>query len=339
MIIQFILLFIFVFFLTIQRIAQKKNSTKFILFIICVYSILFVGFRDGEKVWDYSVYQDMYDNNDILVEPTFLAIRYFCKEILNSNIILLMFIYALLAISTKFIAIYKYSTSIFLSLLIWFGNLFFIQDFTQIRAAVSISIFLLSIDSLYKHKKEFFLYCFIALLFHTSSLLMIPLWFLSSKTIKVKKWIFFVGITYGLALFKIDLISLFSMIPIDRVQERFISYRMARVSPANVFSILQIGKIILWGILLFKSSVLEHKNKYAILLIKILGISIISLPLFAIDDAIATRVKEFYSSVEILLFPMLIYIIKPVYTAKCIIYFYAFISIFWRLIVQKLIIY
>lgn len=339
MILQFILAFIFVFFLSIQRVAQKKNSTRIVLFFLCLYIILFVGLRDGDKVWDYSVYQDMYDKKDILVEPTFLAIRYLCKQVLNGTIVLLMIIYAMIAISLKFIAIYKYSTSFFLSILIWLGNLFFIQDFTQIRAAVSISIFLLSIDSLYNHKKEYFLYFFIALLFHTSSLLMLPLWFLSSKTIQVKRWICLVVITYGLALFKIDFISLFSMIPIERVQERFISYKMARISSANVFSILQLGKIILWGVLLIKYRNLSIKNKYAILLIKILGVSIISLPLFAIDDAIATRIKEFYSVVEIILFPMLVFVIKPIYTAKSIIYFYAFISIIWRLVVQKLIIY
>lgn len=341
MIIQLLCIFIIICILCLNKWPKKQRSSLFLFWILCPVLILFTGLRDGAKVTDYESYQILFDmGGGEFGELTFILLIHIVKTVLQGDIVTLMFIYAILTIPLKFLSIIRYSEFIFFSLLIWIGNLYLQQDFTQIRAAAATSIFLFSLKSLHEHKKKYWLYVIIAYLFHASSLLMIPLWFLSVNTIKKKYWVSLLVLSYSMALCKIDIITLFGLFPLEIVQSKYIMYKELQEHgnySVNIFSILQIYKIIIWGILLWKYEIIFQHNKYAILLLKITAFSLSSLSMLSLNIAASLRIMEYYGIVEIILFPMLIYIIKPTFIVKTILILFSAIIIYMRIFVMELI--
>lgn len=200
------------------------------------------------------------------------------------------------------------------------------QDFTQVRASVATGIFLFSLNSLYNHNRKYWVYVIVACLFHISSLLMIPLWLISPYKIKKQMWIGLLIISYIMALYKIDFIDLIGLIPIEHIQSKFEMYKSFQEFgdySANIFSLLHLSRIILWGLLLWKSDLIFLKNRYVYLLLKIMALSLVALPLFSLNIAAALRIMEYYGIVEIILFPMLLYTIKPTFVSKVILVCFA----------------
>lgn len=341
MIIQLLCIFIIICILCLNKWPKKQRSSLFLFWILCPVLILFTGLRDGAKVTDYESYQILFDmGGGEFGELTFILLIHIVKTVLQGDIVTLMFIYAILTIPLKFFSIIRYSEFIFFSLLIWIGNLYLQQDFTQIRAAAATSIFLFSLKSLHEHKKKYWLYTIIACMFHYSSLLMIPLWLLSVDTIKKKIWIGSIIAAYIIALCKIDLVYIIGLLPIEAVQSKYTMYKEIQEYgnySANIFSVLQIVKIIIWSILLWKSNIIYSNNKYAILLLKITAISLISLPMLSLNIAAALRIMEYYSIVEIILFPMLLYVIYPKWITKTILISFSAIILYIRIFIWELI--
>lgn len=341
MITQILCIFIIICILCLNTSSNTQRISLLFFWILCPVIIFFTAFRDGTKVTDYDSYQLLFDmGGGDFGELTFVLLIHLIKTVLHGDIVTLMLIYALFTIPLKFFSILRYSEFIFFSLLIWIGNLYLQQDFTQIRAAAATSIFLLSLKSLYDHKNNYWLYTIIACMFHFSSLLMIPLWFLSVNTIKKKTWIGFIIIAYIMALCKIDIIYILGLLPIEAVQSKYAMYKNIQEHgdyTANIFSILQISKIIIWSILLWKLDIIYSHNKYAILLLKITTISLASLPMLSLNIAASLRIMEYYGIVEIILFPMLLYVIRPNWITKIILIFFSAIILYMRIFVWELI--
>ena len=123
--------------------SYKNRQIQTIYWAFCVLAIFFIGFR-GAIDNDYAAYTAMFSDNSILVEPAFLLIRFLIRDICGGGITGLMFVYAIISVTIKFVAIKRYSEFIFPSLIIWIGNLMILQDMTQIRAAAACGILLLS---------------------------------------------------------------------------------------------------------------------------------------------------------------------------------------------------
>lgn len=340
MIITILCIFVIIILLCFANFS-KNSKTSFVFFWIqCLILIAFTGLRDGTRVTDYEAYTILFETGGEYIEPTFLFLRYITRDLLHGDIVVFMCLYALLAIPLKFWAIQSYSEFIFVSLLIWIGNLYLQQDFTQVRASVATGIFLLSLDCLYNHNRRYWIYVILACFFHISSLLMIPLWFISSYAISKYVWINLLVISYILAICKIDLIGLIGLIPIEHIQSKFEMYKSFQEYgdySVNIFSMLHLSKIILWGLLLWKSDVIVCKNKYIFLLLKIMALSLISLTLFSLNIAAALRIMEYYGVVEIILLPMLLYAIKPIVISKIILIGFASLAIYMRIYIMELI--
>lgn len=320
---------------------SNNSKTSLALFgTLCLILIAFTGLRDGTKVTDYESYTILFETGGDYIEPTFVLLRYVAKFLLRGDVVVLMCLYALLAIPLKFRAIQSYSEFIFLSLLIWIGNLYLQQDFTQVRASVATGIFLFSLNSLYNQSEKYWVYVIVACLFHISSLLMIPLWLISPYKIKKQMWIGLLIISYIMALYKIDFIDLIGLIPIEHIQSKFEMYKSFQEFgdySANIFSLLHLSRIILWGLLLWKSDLIFLKNRYVYLLLKIMALSLVALPLFSLNIAAALRIMEYYGIVEIILFPMLLYTIKPTFVSKVILVCFASMAIYMRIFISELI--
>lgn len=298
-----------------ETLSKIKNWK---LNLIMILIILFTGLRDGNLVTDYQSYKYMFDTDYKFVEPSFVAIMSITKNVLHGTIVSLMCIYAILAIPLKKYVIGYYSSYQFLSFLVFICDLFLQQDFTQIRAAVSLSIFLYSIKYLYsKNKRKYLLCCLLALFFHTSSLLMLPLLFLNPKKINKHWWYALLLISFFMAFFKFNPIKLLLYLPNGHILEKTVEYTSQGDDyTANVFSIYAMSKLFLLLILLSKASVVQRNNKYGCLLLKIQTLSCCSLFVLSQNMAAALRISEFYSIVDILLFPLIVTVFKEKKIAK-----------------------
>lgn len=340
MIITILCIFITIALCCLVGLSTKSKTSLALLGTVCLSLVAFVGLRDGTRVFDYENYTFLFETDSEYIEPTFIFLKYVTKILLHGDIVVLMCLYAILAIPLKFKVIYYNSEFAFISLLIWIGNLFLLQDFTQIRVAVAVSIFLLSLKSLYSHNRKYWLYVIVACSFHISSLLMVPLWFMSFYKIRKQVWITLLIVSYIMALCKIDFVDLIGLIPIEHIQSKFDVYKSLQENgdySANIFSLLHLSKIMLWGLLLWKSDLILVKNRYIYLQLKIMALSLVSLTFFSLNLAAALRVMEYYGIVEILLFPMLLYVIRPVIIPKTILIIYASMAIYMRLFIMELI--
>lgn len=316
----------------------ENRWAKIIYWTFCLAAVLIVGFR-GEIDNDYATYDEMFRTNWLLVEPTFLVIRFLVRDLLGGNIVGLMLVYALIGIPLKFIAIERYSAFVFPSLLIWIGNLMILQDMTQIRASVACGILLLSIKSLYeKNWKQYFMFVLLATMFHASALLMIPLWFLSGKQINRYTWSGVILVGYTLSLCGIYFTSLLSFIPIDFVQSKIDIYSVEITDDggANIFGTFQMTRIALFLILLWNVRKIAIFNRYAPLLLKIMACGLAALPLFKNSLVAGLRITELLTCVDILLYPMLLYLIPFRMVGEWIIVGYSAAIIYGRLFIEEL---
>jgi len=316
---------VFAYFLCISFLAFVDNGEKYksrsLVFTLLTALLIFItGFRDGNLVGDYGTYKEFYEHGSVFIDPSFLFLRYLFNVLLKTKIEWLMLFYALLAISIKANAIKELTKYWYLSLMVFACDLLLLHEFTQIRAAVAVSFMLLSIKYILSRERiKFALCCISAILFHFSAIIIVPLWFLKSKKINIKLCFLLIFFSYILAILKFSPLQLFYYIPIPYINEKIIYYLQQandRDKSANIFSLYFLIKLFLLSILLIKHKILIQDNKYAYIFLKIQFLSSISFLFLSQNVAAAARISEFYSSVEILLFPLISVVIKGKMVAR-----------------------
>lgn len=172
-----------------------NNKKLNILFVGCFLCFIF-SFVSSVQLFgkspDYNSYLKIFVSNGynkrLSTEPFFTFLRFINDLFFKSSIAVIFFISAIISLSIKWKAILRLSRNnyvyIFLGYLLTF---YWIHEYTQIRAACAISIYLLSLYYLsLDRKKYFFLLSFIAFLFHYSSGL-IFVFYIYTKFSKRKK--------------------------------------------------------------------------------------------------------------------------------------------------------
>ena len=101
-----------------------------------------------------------------------------------------------------------------------------------------------------------------------------------------------------------------------KIGQKIILYTTNVQTKANVLSIYSFSKLFILLILYWKIEIVSKVNKYAILLIKIQSLSIISLCFFSQNLAAAMRISEYFSVADILLFPLVVTVFKEKRVAK-----------------------
>jgi hypothetical protein len=308
----------FSIFLIISLFCLIKNErTKKIIFIFTGILLFSIAAFRGNNDFDYAGYIAVYNKavsvNNLRIEPTFLFISFLVKHIFN-NVLFLFIIYAFLGVFLKFYAIKKLTDLYFLSILIYFSNFFIFHEMTQIRVGVASALLLISIKPLLERNfKVYIIIIFVAFLFHYSSLLALPLYFLNGKKINVTVFAIIIPFSYLLYFLHIHFAYLIDLIPIPEINFKFQQYKQLASlssSKANLFNYLQLSRCLLSMVFLWKWELIQERNKYGILLIKIYIIAI-ALLVFLVDiPGLASRASELLMPVEIILIPFLMYIIK-----------------------------
>lgn len=203
---------------------KKKNINTKIIRNICIFIfVIFFGFR-AYLYTDYAVYYPIFKetpplwnfhkvlkfysiNNDLeitRIEPGFKLFLIIVKSF-SSNYFVLQFISSLIDLFLLNYFFKKYSIYYALSFALFFVFEGLILEINLLRNIKAILIFLFALQYIDKRKPfHYFGFCFLALLFHSSSIFFFPLYFFLHKKIPQKIiWIlFFLGNIIYLAQFQ-----------------------------------------------------------------------------------------------------------------------------------------
>lgn len=185
------LLFIFIIFILQSNIHKEQKRVLGV--ILTILMILISGFRYDVGM-DYPIYEDMYNKiingQSVRGEWGFVAICKLCISI-GGNAQLMFFIFAIATILLFYKSYRLFSPNVIMSLTIFLclGQLY-LNTFNIVRQSLAIAIFAYSIKYIVnKNPFKYFIAIFIASLFHTTALILAPLYFVLrvkwSKLIKV----------------------------------------------------------------------------------------------------------------------------------------------------------
>ena len=304
---SYIIIFV-LFFLTTYAAFTSVRKEQFIDYFIFLAIILccFAFMRSDTVDKDHEVYEWLYSSYDdlsaLLTEPTFIFICYVVKRFLGDNIFYLFLIYAVLGVGVKMIAIKKLSEFYLLSALIYLSTFFLWHEMTEIRVYE-------------RNFWKFLLFALLAISFHYSCAIIIPLYFLLlPQKLNPLPYVAALIIFYIFHLLNIHFTELLSYVPLENVQHKMEANKIVAAlegDTVNVFNVLQLLRLCLAGFFLYYSKLIKEGNKYGYLLIKFYVISRCAMVFFADIPTFAIRTSELLGVVEIILLPCILYIIRP----------------------------
>lgn len=249
-------------------------------------------------------------------EPSFYLIIYLSHLIFSDVVRGVFILYAVLAVFLKAYAIQKILGRSFFALFVYICLFYILHELTQIRAGVAIGIFLLSLDDIIQRKPgQYYLKTVIAILFHYSSLIMIPLYFFNERNrilyylpltvicikIFLPGWLFNTMFVY---IFK-----LFPQVIEDKLLFYFFDYGLKNLPFVDLFiksKIFIFYTLFQYGVLLGeKKNIIQKLNQEEIVMLTCISLGISSYFLFINQRALAFRLSEFLLSVLIFFIPLI----------------------------------
>lgn len=298
---------------------------SFVAIIIFIILALFAGTRldiDNDYFFYYKLFRYTPDNvKDFLngdnkmewcmyVFPRLFSFFFQSKvEIARASILL----FAILGVGIKMIAIKKNSSVFFLSIILYVSYLFLMQEMTTIRVGIASAIFLWSIpDFENKNYKFFFIKLLVCFFFHSTSIVLVLAWLVLQLKINIKYLYIAIIISFISAMLKINFLTLFLL---DRIFPRVAVYiqmmEWMKEKETNIFSfrlLFALGIVIVFGIFYQKLK----EIKYFEILFKLHLVSICFFLLLSTSAQVfSIRTFELFSVIQILLYPMIIFIFKP----------------------------
>jgi hypothetical protein len=186
---------------------------------------------------------------------------------------------------------------------------------TQIRQGIASAMLLLAVVEI--ERKDFFkfmLFILFGTFFHYSALIFIPFYFLNTIRLNKKAFYTILLIPQILYLLKVNIITILLLLRIGIISEKLNNYNelldAGLFTEINVYNAVVIIQLVFCAFLIWKSSFLQTRNKYAILLIKIYTFALGSWVLFYSIPVLAFRVSGFLEIVEIILVPFMLYYIE-----------------------------
>ncbi len=300
----------------------KRNAYLIYAFLGLIL-IVIATFRSSEMP-DYDTYNLYYDNinkgREIIVESSFVWLTN-----LAPSFIILIAYFAIIGVTVKMMAVKNLlsKSDIFLALVVYCSGYFVLNEMIQIRAGVASGLMLVSLKYVYDRNLAKFIIVFgLAFLFHYSSIIILPLWFIRPFESNRKLLMLAIPFAYLCYFMNLNVTTIGSLLPIAGVQEKFEIYstisQFSELKP-NVFNLILLAKIVIFYFCLLKINLLQANNKYAYLLVKVYGLSIVSFIIFVDIAAISFRFRDFYGVAEIALLPLIPYIFKQRVIGKAIV--------------------
>lgn len=295
-----------------MNIVIKRESIFYILLSLVL--IMIAGLRVFGWANDTANYYDIITYKDIAYSATkelsFKLIIFLNTVLFSKSFASFLLIYALLGISLKTFVFSKYSPIPILSIILYLLSYFWLHDYIQIRAGVATGFFLLATKDLAdRNSKKYFLKTFLAIMFHWSSIVMIPIYFLVQyKNLRHYAILPITGIL--LNILNVNFYHIIEFIlNITGVDPKLYKMYAGYQNDINVFNLISLSYILVFYII--TTVIFTHKNivnNYEIILYKICSMGIFIFFLVSLLNApvVAFRLLEYFMVVLLILIPFLV---------------------------------
>ncbi len=299
----------------ISSYLKDRYISKALLAIALTALAVFAGFREigiDQDSFGYLVYYNLDDGRmSLAAEPTFVTLAGISRTLsANNGFRLLLIAYAILGITTKYLAIRKLSDQVWLCVITYFSYYFLLHEFTQIRAGVASGLVLISVYYAYERNLKVFLGLIaLASIFHFSALVALPIYFLRKNLTLAVKVVVALAIPAGLIIRQTG-IDILLVLPIDIVKSKIETYTTVGVytlSELNVFNSVYLMKYATLYIFLAFSDNISKEAKFFPILLQVYAVSMFCYLAFSFNTTFAMRISELFGVVEIVIIPMLLY--------------------------------
>jgi hypothetical protein len=296
--------------------VQKESYWTCIVMLM-----IMAGFRPGDCCNDYAIYVDYYENVSGIpfsfLEPTYFVIAKISSLVFHSPIGVFI-IYSIIGTGLKGIAFLRLSKYYSISLILYFCSFFLLHEMTQIRVGVASAILLLSIPCIRdRNWKGFLGYLVVGTLFHYSFIVFGFCYFLNSKRINAPLVLGGIAGTYAAVLAGLNATRIFEFVHLGFISDKIETYKMlleqGMFGGIMLLNPLLLLRFTVLSFMVWNHDILMQKNRYAILLIKIYALSIFFFIAFADLPVLAGRISQLFGIVEVVLVPLVIYILNPKY--------------------------
>lgn len=314
------------FFVTSFFALLGNSKYRNVFFIILIFILaVFAGTRlniDNDYMMYFKKFRYIEDNvkdflnNDITFEWCVYVLPHFFLLFISNKVQvarITILLFATLGVSIKLIAIRKYAHFFFLSIILYTSNLFLMHEMTTIRAGVASAIFLWSIGDLEdKNYTVFFTKILLCFFFHSSSIVIVLACLIVQTKLKIKYFYIAIVTSFIAAVLKINFLTLLFL---DKIFPRVAIYikmmEWMKEDDTNIFNFRILFALAI--VLLFALFYEKLKEiKYFVLLFKFHIISICFFLLLSTSAKVfSVRTFELLSIVQILLYPMIIFVFHP----------------------------
>lgn len=346
MVILLLIVFIVLCFLSFFE-ESLENYKLEITIPVLILLIVIATFRVIGNDDDSENYQLMFNNYDdqltrLSTEPSFIMLSSFTHAI-GQDIHFLFFLYAVIALPLKFMAIRQLSKLFIAPLMIFVSHFFLLHDMIEIRISAAIGFFMLSIKPICEGKKKTaFLLLLGAVFFHYSSLVLFALLFLSNKPLSSTwKWGLAAIVPLGYLAYFLN-VDILTTIPIPVIGQKLELYKsikeMGMFEEIYVFkNPTLLIKILCFYLLLCYNDMLREYNQYLPILTKIMGMSLFCFFFFSSLPVLSGRLYELFGAIDIITIALVGYTIVPQYLGKTIVALFSCIMIFMDLFIYELV--
>lgn len=333
----YIVILLFVLVSILSYLEKYMGKYKLPIYL-CLGLILIVlaGTRevgiDPDSINYESAYHNYYSaQKSADMDFSFLWLSSLFSNFTNDVHIIFLF-YATLAIILKFIAFRKLSGLWFLPIVVYLSYYYELHEMTQIRTGVLSGLFLLSIFYMAEGRKftAFLLMIVLGGFFHISSLMLLPLLFLSNNEMTPKYRLLWAAVIPAAYVFHFFFSAIIMSVDLPYIGDKLAVYQaaeekgIANVS-VNIISPLHLFTTFLFYYLLFFYDTIKAENKYFPLLIKIFAIGVACYTAFAFLPVLAERASYQFRVVTIILYTNIIYTLRPKWFGMLIVILVAFV--------------
>lgn len=307
-----------ILFLILINICMKKSKYKINLYpVIVIILILYSGLRYNYS-FDYENYLIHFNEINSLssvISTGFekgYSLLIFVFKILGFGFNTFLLFIAFLSIKMKEKVFNRLSVFPEISLLIYFLLFYVSNDVEQIRHGISISFCFYSLIFLYKSDKKSNIISFsliiLGVLFHTSAMLFIPVYFIKDKVFSKKKYFIYFVISILLSFINFyDFIVIFNDIFLHSqyITQKISIYASNKHSFVSLTLLIKCVTLCIFGIYVF-----DYKNKLHRLLFNTYYIGILYTILLSSIPILVARGTAYMRYSELLMIPMYIQNIK-----------------------------
>jgi hypothetical protein len=315
--IYYFVLILLAFFSLYHLCNLDRNQNRYIRLFSFLMFIVVGGLRYSVGT-DWAQYANTFaDINSIAdifkarEEKLFAVFMYISKKIINSYSFFILTFFSV-AFYLKYIVFKRYSTDIFLSLIIYFFTLFLIYDLNGVRQGMALAFVFLSIPLILN--KKLFLFSLIILigcLFHISAIIFLPFYWMSRLKISRKSMILIIVISLIVSIPIRALIENNAYVQLFLAMDSFSHYSFyvtddIAARDVSILSVAVFQRLFIFGLFVINYDKIEASDELKSLLLNGYFVSILLFVFLSFSADLAARSSFYYKSLEILMIPLIV---------------------------------